>query len=142
MRATHSGCDASPGTPKAFPRPRKRRQLRNEETMTLAIHGKSPRRKAALGIAALLGVAVALLAGLGSFTSSPLATAQTGGTGSVTIVKQGLAGSDVATFTDDIPADADGTFDLSAASDSIVFDGLAAGTYHVTEAPLAGYSLT
>jgi len=75
-----------------------------------------------------------------SSTCAP-ASAAPAETGSITIVKQGLLGEDVASFTHDLSAS--GSFQLGAAhGTSILFTDLAANTYHVTELPLDGYVLT
>ncbi len=62
-------------------------------------------------------------------------------TGSVTIVKQGLLGNDVADFTSTFAGGA--SFQLGGANGtSKVFSDVAAGTYSVTETPVPGYTLT
>ncbi len=107
--------------------------------MTQAIPGSTRNRRLGLSLLAVLAVLAATLIGSGRF-SADSANAQTG-TASITIVKQGLVGSDTAHFTEDITSGG-GSFDLTAADNTETFTDLAAGTYHVTEEAMAGYTLT
>ena len=61
-------------------------------------------------------------------------------TGSITIVKAGLLEGDTASFTHDI--NGGGSFDATFGDTTEVFADVAAGSYMVTEADLAGYTLT
>ncbi|MGE3073797.1 MAG: hypothetical protein AB7N24_06860 [Dehalococcoidia bacterium] len=97
----------------------------------------SVRPRAGFVLLAVLAVLAAVLFGAGRIGAHE---ARAQGTASVTIVKEGLVGEDVASFTDDFSEN--GTFVLSAAENSTTFSEVEAGTYHVTELPLEGYVLT
>ncbi len=75
-----------------------------------------------------------------SGTCAPQGAVSPSEPGTITIVKQGLLGTDTAHFTEDITSA--GSFDLSPADNSVTFNDVAPGTYHVTEAAMAGYTLT
>jgi hypothetical protein len=106
--------------------------------MTQAIPGSTINRRLGFSLLVVFAVLAATLIGVNRFNGSS-ANAQTGAA-SITIVKQGLVGTDTAHFTHDITAG--GSFDLTAADNTETFSGLAAGTYHVTEQAMPGYTLT
>ena len=106
--------------------------------MTQAIPGSTRNRRLGLTFLAVFAVVAAMLIGANRFSGNS-ANAQTG-TASITIVKQGLLGTDTAHFTHDITSG--GSFDLTAADNSETFTDLAPGTYHVTEQAMDGYKLT
>jgi hypothetical protein len=91
----------------------------------------------AFAFIALLALLIAGLAGAAQFERP----AHAQGTASITIVKQGLLGTDAASFTEDMTPGG-GTFSLTSAANTKTFSGLEAGTYHVTEDALDGYQLT
>ncbi|MGE0598985.1 MAG: hypothetical protein AB7J35_08945 [Dehalococcoidia bacterium] len=97
----------------------------------------SVRPRAGFLLLAVLAVLGAVLFGAGQIGAHE---ARAQGTATVTIVKQGLVGEDIASFTDDFTEN--GSFVLSAAENSTTFSEVEAGTYHVTELPLEGYVLT
>ncbi|MFN8618529.1 MAG: DUF5979 domain-containing protein, partial [Dehalococcoidia bacterium] len=106
--------------------------------MTQAIPGSTINRRLGFSLLVVFAVLAATLIGVNRFNGSSV-NAQTGAA-SITIVKQGLVGTDTAHFTHDITPG--GSFDLTAADNTETFSGLAAGTYHVTEQAMPGYTLT